>query len=174
MLPTIKNECGMFLAESKGKPLLKALPKHAEGYRRVKVRKRKTKEVFEQQFNDSFYTEFSDLRNRAVFVNGGSQKVTEDTELFYIFPTDDYRFMYSPEVHESSLLYKDTFNLLIKTAGENSGMSIFKDMLQLSYQYDNLPKAIDLGCEIILYDISHYYAVRKSLVDDYSKWFYTS
>lgn len=171
MLPTIIDECSLFLLESKKKPLIKALPKHTDGYRKVKVRKRKIKEEFEKTFNDSFFTEFNDIRNRAVFVNG-TQNATEDTELFYIFPIDGYRFMYSPEVFNSTELYKDTFDRLIRTAGKNDGMDIFQEILQLSYTYDDLAKGIDIGCEIIIYDISHYYAIRKSLVDDYSNMFY--
>ncbi|QDJ96522.1 hypothetical protein Xoosp13_336 [Xanthomonas phage Xoo-sp13] len=151
--------------------MIKALPKHTDGYRKVKVRKRKIKEEFEKTFNDSFFTEFNDIRNRAVFVNG-TQNATEDTELFYIFPIDGYRFMYSPEVFNSTELYKDTFDRLIRTAGKNDGMDIFQEILQLSYTYDDLAKGIDIGCEIIIYDISHYYAIRKSLVDDYSNMFY--
>ena len=170
MLPTINNECGMFLLESKGRPLVKALPRHADGFRKVKVRKKKIKAPFEQKFNESFFTEFNEIRNRAVFVNG-TQSSTEDTELFYVFPIDGYRFMYSKEVFDSTELYKNTFDRLIETAGAE-GMDIFKDMLQLSYTYDNLPYAIDEGYEIIIYDIPYYYAVRMSLVDDYTDWFY--
>ncbi len=173
MLPTITQECGLFLLESKGKPLVKALPRHSDGYRKVKVRKKKTKDEFVHKFNESFFTEFNDIRNRAVFVNG-QQPQSPDVEDFYIFPIDGYRFMYSPEVFNSSELYKDTFDKLIRTAGKNNGMEIFTEMLQLSYTYDDLPRAIDSGCEIIIYDISHYYAVRKSLVDDYSNWFYNN
>lgn len=171
MLPTIVDRCGLFLAESQGKPLIKSLPRHSDGFRKVKVRKKRTTDEFVQKFNESFFTEFNDIRNRAVFVNG-NQPVNKDTELFYVFPTDGYRFMYSPEVFNSTELYKDTFDKLIQTAGKNNGMEIFTEMLQLTYTYDNLPIAIDRGCEIILYDISHYYAIRASLVDDYSKWFY--
>ncbi len=171
MLPTIVNECGLFLLESKGKPLIKSLPRHSDGFRKVKVRKKKIKEEFEESFNKSFFTEFDEIRNRAVFCNG-SQPVNQELEQFYVFPIDGYRFMYSPEVTNSTELYKDTFDKLIRTAGRNNGMDIFTDMLQLSYTYDDLPKAIDLGCEIIIYDISHYYAIRASLIDDYSNWFY--
>lgn len=173
MLPTIAQECGLFLIESQGKPIVKSLPKHADGYRKVKVRKKKAKDEFTTKFNESFFTEFNDIRNRAVFVNG-HQPQTEETELFYVFPIDGYRFMYSPAVFNSTELYKDTFDKLINTAGKNNGMEIFTEMLQLTYTYDNLPAAIDSGCEIIIYDISHYYAVRKSLIDDYSNWFYNT
>lgn len=171
MLPTIRQECGLFLLESQGKPLVKSLPIHSDGYRKVKVRKKKNDDEFVNKFNESFFTEFNDIRNRAVFVNG-DQPQTEGTELFYVFPIDGYRFMYSPEVKNSSELYKDTFDKLIRTAGKNNGMEIFTEMLQMSYTYDDLPSGIDLGCEIIIYDISHYYAIRKSLIDDYSNWFY--
>lgn len=170
MLPTINQECSLFLLESAGKPLVKALPRHADGFRKVKVRKKKVKEVFEEKFNESFFTEFNEIRNRAVFVNG-NQTITDDTELFYIFPIDGYRFMYSKEVIDSTELYKNTFDKLIQSAGD-TGMDIFKEMLQLSYTYDDLPYGIGKGCEIIIYDIPYYYAVRTSLVDDYRKWFY--
>lgn len=172
MLPTITNECGLFLTESQGKPLVKALPKYNDGFRRVKIRKKKIKEEFEKTFNDSFF-EYDDIRNRALFVNG-NQPTSDSTELFYVFPVDGYRFMYSPEVFDSTELYKDTFDKLIQTAGKNDGMDIFTEILQLSYTYDNLAEGIDRGCEIIIYDVSHYYAIRKSLIVDYDQWFHES
>lgn len=171
MLPTINTECSLFLLESQGKPLVKYLPSQGDGLRKIKVRKKKKNDEFNQTFNQSFFTEFNDIRNRAVFVNG-SQPTDSNMEAFYVFPIDGYRFMYSPEVFNSTELYKDTFDKLIQAAGKNNGMQIFMEMLQLSYRYDNLPNAIDIGCEVIIYDISHYYAVRANLVDDYKKWFY--
>lgn len=171
MLPTIEEKCGMFLAESKGKPIMKALPRTGEGFRKVKIRKKKIDSNFDKTFNDSFFTEYNDIRSRSLFVNGNIAPA-EDEELFYIFPVDDYRFMYSPQISDSSDDYKKTFDKIITSIGESNGMEIFKDMLKLSYRYDNLPHAIDLGCEIIIYDIAHYYAIRKTLIDDYSKWFY--
>lgn len=170
MLPTIRKECSLFLLESEGKPLVKMLPSNSDGFRRVKVRKKKNIDEFEKQFNESFFTEFNDIRNRAVFVNG-SQPVSEGVEPFYVFPLDGYRFMYSTEVHNSSELYKDTFDKIIEASGE-SGMEIFREVLQLSYSYSDLPYAIESGCEIIIYDTPYYYAVRSSLVDNYKKWFY--
>lgn len=170
MLPTINKECGLFLIESQGKPLIKNLPRNNDGFRRVKVRKKKNVSEFEKQFNESFFMEFDDLRNRAVFVNG-EQPSGENVEPFYVFPIDGYRFMYSPQVFNSSELYKDTFDKLIEASG-TEGMDIFQELLHLSYDYTNLPTAIDCGCEIILYDISYYYAVRVSLVDNYKEWFY--
>lgn len=172
MMPTISNECSLFLLESEGKPLIKSLPKNSDGFRRVKVRKKKNIKEFEKQFNESFFMEFDDIRNRAVFVNG-HQPNSNDVEPFYIFPTNGYRFMYSPQVFNSTELYKDTFDKLIEASGDD-GIDIFRELLQLSYSYDNLPNAIDSGCEIILYDISYYYAIRASLVDSYKNWFYNS
>ncbi len=170
MLPTINDECGLFLRESCGKPLVKALPKHGDGFWKVKVRKKKTKDQFEETFNESFFTEYRELRNRAVFVNG-KQNLSENTELFYVFPIDGYRFMYSTAVVNSTELFKDTFDKLTENTGE-SGLEIFKDLLQMTYTYDDLPAGIDSGCEIILYDLPYYYAIRASLIDDYSEWFY--
>lgn len=152
--------------------MIKALPKHADGFRKVKVRKKKVKDLFEEQFNKSFFTEFNEIRNRAVFVNG-TQPVSSDTELFYVFPINGYRFMYSPTVHDSTELYKDTFDKLIRSVGD-TGMDIFKEMLQLSYTYEDLQYGINQGCEVIIYDIPYYYAIRTSLVDDYRKWFYNT
>lgn len=169
MLPTIKEECGLFLVESAGKPLLKSLPRNSDGYRRVKVRKKKSKDTFVETFNETFFMEYTDIRNRAVFVNG-TQVEDDGHELFYIFPVDGYSFMYNPEVSDSSESYKKAFHTLIESNTED-GVEIFKDLLQYSYQYDDLPRAIDRGCEIIIYDISHYFAIRKTLIDNYTDWF---
>lgn len=170
MLPTIKQECGLFLIESTGKPLVKSLPRNSDGYRRVKVRKKRMKDDFIDTFNETFFTEYTDIRNRAVFVNG-NQREDSEHELFYIFPVDGYSFMYNPEVSDSSESYKKAFHTLIESTGEEEGSQIFKDMLQYSYQYNDLPSAIDRGCEIIIYDISHYFAIRKTLIDNYTNWF---
>ncbi len=170
MLPTIQEECGLFLVESAGKPLIKSLPRSSDGYRRIKVRKKKHKDDFVSSFNETFFMEYNDIRNRAVFVNGNQIEDAEH-EQFYIFPVDGYSFMYNPNVSDSSEEYKRAFHKLIESVGEEEGTEMFKDMLQYSYSYNNLPSAIDYGCEIIIYDISHYFAIRKTLIDNYTDWF---
>ena len=170
MIPTILEECSWFLTESDGKPLLKSLPRNSDGYRRVKVRKKKKKENFDEVFNNSFFMDYNDLRSRALFVNG-TQIEDDDHELFYVFPIDGYNFIYNETVFNSTGAYRNLFDTLIETAGDTNGMDIFKEMLNISYSYSDLPKAIDSGCEIIIYDISHYYAIRKTIVDNYTDWF---
>jgi hypothetical protein len=171
MFQTIEENCGLFITESAGNPLVKSLPRSLHDFNRIKVRKKKGKSDFDEVFNDSFLNEYSDIRHRAVFASG--TQVEDDLhEHFYIFPIDSYDFMFSPMVSNSTVEYRDTFDTLIEAAGKDNGVEIFKDMLKMSYQYNDLPKALKSGCEIILYGISHYYAVRKSSVVNYNSLIY--
>lgn len=176
MLPTLTKECSEFLKLSEGKPLLKNLPIHNDGFRKVKVRKKKNlKSDFIELFNEVF-EDHEDLYQRAIFATSNLiiPSIIENLEPFYIFPIDGFRFVYAENVANTSSTYQEMFNKLMENLKNEQGIEIFLDVLRFNYKKDNLSFGIDSGAEIIIYGIPYYYAIRKSLIDDYRKFFYDS
>lgn len=171
MLPTIAYECSEFLLESHGQPLLKNLPKNRDGFSKVKVRHQKTTNTFTESFNGAFSKERPNLLQRSVLAQGADAFVPSSDptlEPFYVFPVDGYRYMYNPVA--STKDYSETFNTLRTNLGE-SASDILKELLKYDYVFDNLSEGIANGSEIIVYGIPYYFALRKSLVDDYEEFF---
>jgi hypothetical protein len=169
MIPTISKECGQFLEESKMIPLIKMLPSKGETFRRVKVRKKDWDSTFISSFNKAFNT-YKNLMQRSVI----SQNVLENIdgkEMFYIFPIDGYKFLYSPLVDNSKNHYESLFNKLSDCLKENSA-DMFVDIIRNQYVSENLGMALKNNYELIIYDIPYYYALRKSIVDDYKGLIY--
>lgn len=171
MIPTLVDECSEFLIESKGKFLLKNLPKTYEGFKKIKVRKKKNlKNAFAPSFNHTFNS-YNDLLNRAIFVNS-LEPENNDKEPFYIFPINGYRFMYNTQVNNIKLEYEDFFSKLNSWLNEDDSKKVFSDIIKNHFISDNLDYAIRSKCEILFYGINYYYAIRKSLIDDYKKFIY--
>jgi hypothetical protein len=175
MIPTLENECSQFVKESFGFPLLKNLPSQADGFRKVKVRKKKmpsNNDIIEV-FNSTF-TEHNQLLQRSIFAHGISAFIpaapSSELEPFYIFPTDGYKFMYSENVHNTTLEYQDTLTKLIQNYGE-SGIKTFKEVLKYQYTFTDLACGLSSNSEIIVYNIPYYYAIRASLIEKYSDLF---
>ena len=167
MLPTILYECSEFLVLSEGQPLLRNLPKRHDGFIKVKVRQKRMSDSFIENFNGAFSAERTNLLQRSVFVRGEATfKTSTDPALepFYVFPIDGFRFMYNP-LASSTLEYKNTFDTLLANVGE-SAPEIFQKVLRTDYLFDKLDEGISGGSEIILFGISHYYALRKSIIDE--------
>lgn len=172
MLPTLTYECAEFLVESDGRPLLKNLPKSLDGFAKVKVRHRRTTNQFIESFNSAFTDERSRLLQRSVFAHGDTSfTASDDTTLepFYIFPVDGFRYMYNPSAATTSS-YKETFDRLVSNVGE-SAPELFQKVLKYDYVFDKLSEGIAGGSEIIIFGIPYYFALRKSIIDDYAGFF---
>lgn len=172
MLPTLAYECAEFLFESAGRPLLKNLPRHRDGFVKVKVRQKKATDFFVESFNSAFADERAKLLQRSVFAHGESSFVPssdQSLEPFYIFPIDGYRYMYNPSTATTSE-YKVTFNKLLRNVGD-SAPELFQKVLKYDYVFDRLEEGIVGGSEIIFYGIPYYYALRKSIIDDYQSFY---
>ena len=172
MLPTLAYECSEFLMESDGKPLLKNLPKKSNGFIRVKVRQKRNSNLFIENFNSAFADERSRLLQRSMFAQGesGFEPSTDDElEPFYVFPVDGYKYMYNP--YASTDDYRETFTKLLTSVGSEA-QDMFQKMLKYDYVFDNLPEGIAGGSQIIFYGIPYYFALRKSIIDDYAKFLY--
>lgn len=169
-LHLLNERCSQFIRESQGSPLLKNLSSKYSDVQKVKVRRKKGEE-FDEAFNEAFEDKLRDLRQRAIFANGIDSFLAEDGDLepFYVFPIDGYRFLYSKEVTNSGHSYKAVFDSLFETFGEDEGGDIITSLLRFTYVSETLHEGIELGSEIICYNIPFYYAVRESVVDDYDE-----
>lgn len=174
MKMTIVKECSDFLKESQGSPLIKFLPKNGSDIRKIKVRKNKSETPFDKAFNTVF-SDHANLRKRCVFTNGASyfknSEPSGDMSPFYIFPIDGFKFMYSPNVIDSSAQYQESFNWFNHILSKCKATETFSDVLKYDYKSNDLLEGIKLGCEIILYGFPYYYAIRKQSIKSYSTLF---
>lgn len=155
----IVEECSVFLKQSQGQPVLKNLSSNYDNFHKVKLRQRKKKGDFYKTFNEAF-DNIPNLRQRSITVNGELTFVAEkgQTEPFFIFPIDGYKFMYSLEVTNSKQNYKETF----KKIETFQGTEIVEDLLKYTYISKNLIEGIKHGSEIIIYSIPYCYAIRAN------------
>ena len=165
----LNTRCSQFISESGEIPLLKNLPYSYEDFHRVKVRKRKGDDKFNSMFNEAFCDEAYQLRQRAMFANGPDTfeiSTDEKLEPFFVFPIDGFKFMYSSEVQNSGDDYKQVFETIVEQCGDES-LDMVTDLLKFTYTHENLAEGLQNGCEVIIYNIPFYYALRASLVEDY-------
>lgn len=168
MLPTLSYECSEFLAASGGRPLLKNLPRLRDGFVKVKVRHQRATNPFIENFNSAFVNEKPNLLQRSVVVHGEASFVPStdpNLEPFYVFPVDGFRYMYNP--HASTHAYQETFDKLLSNVGQ-SAPELFQSILKYDYVFDKLEDGIQSGSEIIFFGIPYYFALRKSIIDDYA------
>lgn len=170
-LTDINNRCEHFIEESRSLPLFKSLPITYDNVHKVKVRKRKSKTQFTETFNSAFQLQHYEIHQRAIFANGEAGYTCEnvDTEPFYVFPTDGFRYMYSTEVQQSSDNYKHVMDGLVEAFGEDVGSETVAELLRFSYKTENLHEGVSNGCEIVIYDIPYYYAVRTTVFESYEQ-----
>lgn len=156
LLKPISDNCSRFIVESRGIPLLKNLPAHYEDVQRVKVRHKKLNCTTTEIFNAAFA---HNLRQRAVFANGPSSfkpildETVEDHDIFYVFPTDSFRFIYNPAVEDSNGIFT-----------EADDIELGVEVLRFGYTSLDLYEGIVHGAEIVLYNIPRYYCVRSSTI----------
>lgn len=169
-LSIVSNKCRQFIDESQGYPLLKNLPTTFKDVHRVKVRKQKKKTQVTESFNKAFENEYTDLRQRALFVYGSTNiPLEENQELFYIFPVDGYRYMYNTEVANSNDEYKAAFDTILEQFSNNDAADqIVVDLLQYTYTCTDLVEGLKQGAEIIIYNVPSYYAIRTTLIENYT------
>lgn len=166
---TIKAECSQFLQETAGAPLLKALPLGYDNFHKVKVRLQKRRDSVTDVFERAFGAEFSNLRQRAVFAYPSPPQLSEQTDAFYVFPVNGYKYLYSKEVTNSSSDYCRVVDTLFEQFDDESQASeIVADLLKYTYAATNLREGIEADAEIILYGIPYYYAVKVSACQDYA------
>ena len=169
----ILRECSDFLEQSKGNPVYKTLISNGKDIRKVKVRKRKQEQhAFENILDNAF--QHTNIRQRGVFVAGNrkSLKVNSGMDIFYIFPVNGFKFVFSPTITDTtSKTLSEEYKKFTDIMSEEEAVKSFTDLLSFSYTNENLEEAILSGNEIIVYGISHFYAVRESSIIDYNRVF---
>lgn len=166
MIPTIAKECSRFITESNGRYLVKNLPRNYLGFSKVKVRFKKQTTDFIESFNEAFKSKSHDLHQRAIFTYSDIEALDNDpdAEPFFVFPTDNYKIIFNPLVENSQNDYESYEKLSIQS-------DMVTDQLKLSYNSGSLMEAMEARCEIVIYGIPYYYAIRSSLIEDYKLFF---
>ncbi len=168
MLPSsILKECNQFLTESNKRPLLRALSKVGDGFRKVKVRKKhKYTNPLEQYFDDAFLPQYREIRLRSMIVQTIiTPDLSNDRELFYVFPIDGYKILYNRQVN-NYINYAASLRPVIENV--DSPESLLIHLFENTYESRDLTQAIDSGAELLIYNIPYYYAVRTSLYENYN------
>lgn len=158
MIPVIASECSQFLSECNDNYIIKPLPKTYHGFCKVKVRFGNRQNDFTDSFNEAFKDNSRELHKRAIFAYTDNRIVSasDDEDPFYIFPINGYKLLYNPIIQNSEEAYSDI--------GINN--ALITELLKLSYTSGNLAEAFSHNCEIIIYNIPYYYAIRSSILDD--------
>lgn len=166
----VKQECSQFLSEQIEVPLYKALPNHYDMCCKVKARKQKKSDTLSEIFNKAFESKHYNIRQRAIITYSTPPVLYDSSELFYIFPIDGYKFMYSKEVTNSTRSYKQVIDVLFdRFDNDNDAINIITDLLKFSYSTVLLKEGIDARAEIIFYGIPYYYAIRTDLFPNYAE-----
>jgi len=160
----ISLECQQFLEESGGLPLLKYCSTEYPNLHKVKVRKRKHRDniKFNELFNRVFSVEYPSIRSRSIIINDDYKNILD--EMFYVFPIDGFKFLYSPNIKNSKNQYGTTLTEMQNMMkNEATSESMFRDLIQYNYQQVDLEKAILDKVEIIIYNIPYFYVVRANV-----------
>ena len=164
----IRAECGEYLRLSEGLPLFKTLPSSYGAFKRVKVRFQKAKDPTSAVFEAAFGHNKPGFRERVVITYPTPQEVLETHDLYYIFPVDGFRYMFSPMVRDSNVDIGGVVNTLIERLDFTEGSSLAADLLQYSYQNTNLVEGLRSEAEILLFDLPNFLAVRVDIDPHYN------
>lgn len=169
LLP-IYSECSQFLHESRGIPLFKNLPATYSDVHKVKVRLRKRGDSISEVFNKAFQ-DTPKLRQRSVFTYTTPPAILEhNLDLFYVFPINNYKFLYSREVTNSNGDYKSVMDTLLETFDNaDTAIEMITDLLKYTYSTVNLHEGLSARAEIIFHKIPYYYALRVNAYPDYKQ-----
>ena len=171
-IDVLSQHCRQFIDESDGLPLFKNLSIKFNDFHKVKIRRQKRKSEITKSFNEAFKNQYTDLRQRALFVYGSQDNIPliENQELFYVFPIDGFQYMYNTAVTDSNQEYKSAFDTMLEKFENNEeAVQIITDLLQYTYSSTDLSEGIQKGVEVIVYNIPYYFAMRANLVEDYTQ-----
>lgn len=163
------RDCSEFIRESGGQPLFKTLPTVNDDFRRVKVRQQKRRNGVSEVFEQAFGSQFNNFRQRSIFTSSTLTESDDPSSMFYVFPIDGYKFMYSKEVTNSNNEYQTVIETLMQ--GMESAVEatqLVTDLVKYTYTATQLQEGIASGAEVILYGIPYYYAVRTTVCADYT------
>lgn len=169
----IREECSIFLNESKNIPLIKSLNIGDKNVRKVKVRikKKNVNNDIVESFNNAFSTTYNNIYGRAIFCNGKHKQLKKNDmdEEVYVFPINGFKFLYNPNV-EYHMEYEKTLKTLEENMSELDPDRLLTEMIEYSYASGaNLDTALLSDKEIIIYNIPYFYAVKKNKFSTYSE-----
>lgn len=164
---TIRTECSQFIQESFGLPVYRSLPSAYSSFHRVKVRQHKRSDNVSEAFNAAFRNEFYNIVPRGIFTQSVMMEHAEQTEPFYIFPINGYKYIYSKGVQNSNINFRDVMETLAHNT--NDAFDITTDLIKYTYSKTRLVEGITTDSEIIFYGVPYFYAVRVDAVDSYTK-----
>ncbi len=164
---TINEECSQFIHESAGFPVYRALPQSYNSFHKVKVRTHRRSDDVSEAFNSAFKNEFHNIVPRSIFTQPSITESYSNTEPFYVFPINGYKFIYSKGVQNSNENFRSVLNTLKENV--NGAFEMTADLIKYSYVKNNLVEGITSDSEIIFYGIPYFYAVRVADVPSYTK-----
>lgn len=166
----IHTECAQFISESNGLPIHKSLPRTYSDFQKVKVRFKRTENTVSSAFNQAFINETHKLSQRAIFAYSTPPLVEGDADLFYVFPIDKYKFLYSREVTNSNSDYKQVIDTMLEAFDNiDKATEIVTDLLKYTYSSKQLYEGLMANAEVIFYGIPFYYALRVNQHPNYSQ-----
>jgi hypothetical protein len=169
-LGALRYYCSQFINESEGIPIYKALPNQYSDVHKVKARLKRKTDKITTCFNKAFIQEAINIRQRAVFAYPTAPSLDEGMDLFYVFPIDNYKFLYSNEVTNSDRNYNQVIDTLFETFEDtDTATTIVTDLLKYTYSTSNLHEGLGASAEIIFYNIPYYYAIRVDACSDYKQ-----
>jgi hypothetical protein len=150
--------------------MYKLLPTEYGNMHRVKVRFKKNSDYVARYFDKAFEQESPHLRQRAIFTNPILPESTPGLEPYYIFPINNYRFLYSHEITNSNDDYREVVDTLFDTFYDSTKITdIVTDLLKFTYSTQYLYEGLIADAEIIFYGIPYYYAIKVSACPDYKQ-----
>lgn len=173
ILQDIKQLCSDYIIESNYNPIYKLLPVKYNDVHRVKVRAQNKEGIVATVYNKAFENETFNISGRAIITECDKPSSCTDLNLepFYIFPLNEYKFLYSKEVKDSSKNTQTTINTIFEQFPTDDGIDLMVDILKYTYVNTNLLEGIISKSEIIFYNIPAYYAVRCSKYEKYQQLF---
>lgn len=149
---------------------MKSLPKSKEGFARIKVRHKKTNN-FIMALNEYFNDSDPMLGNRCVYAGKPWEVCDSSSELYYIFPPNGFKYIYINNDNFSTRSFSESFNVLYEFSDQLS-KTVLKNALRDSVGCGILSEGLSSNSEVLIYNISYYYAIKCSLVEDYKFMFY--
>lgn len=171
---SLRTQCSDFLSLTKY-PLLKNFSDKTDKFLKVKVRFHKRNNDFIETFNQALGKKFNifNIHQRAIFANGLQSFVFQEGYTpYYIFPINGFKYFYNKQIKNSNNEYLEIFETLVKQFeySKQPVISIVKDLIEYTYVCENLEQGIVEGCEIVIYNIPYFYAVRYDAISDYNQF----
>lgn len=140
--------------------MYKTLPKASGSFKRVKVRHRNLAadnpySFLAEKFGATFPKRTVDCSTTLPLVE------STDRDLYYIFPTNGYKVVYSRHIDN----LRDTCDSLTEAVLQTHmtvGIDWLEDVTRDAYEFSPSLKHAADGGDILVYNMSHFYAIRAS------------